>query len=92
VGGIHLQSAQRGSDLGLGVLARCRVNIVPTTQSEIGTDMPALTAQPAGSRGNAATPSRGLTVTDLSQLTPGSGSGHDVPCRREDDDLPDESI
>jgi hypothetical protein len=44
VGGIHLQSAQRGSDLGLDVLARCRVNIVPTTQSEIGTDMPALTA------------------------------------------------
>jgi len=54
--------------------------------------MPALTAQPTGSRGNAATPSRGLTVTDLSQLTPDSGSGHDVRCRREDDDLPDESI
>jgi hypothetical protein len=32
-------------------------------------------------------------VTDLSQLTrPDSGTGHDVPCRREDDDLPDESI
>ncbi len=32
-------------------------------------------------------------VTDLSQLTrPDSAAGHDVPCRREDDDLPDESI
>ncbi|WP_354570548.1 hypothetical protein [Glaciihabitans sp. UYNi722] len=32
-------------------------------------------------------------VTDLSQLTrPDSGAGHDVPCRREDDDLPDEAI
>jgi len=28
-GGMHLKSAQRGSDLGLDVLTRCRVNIVP---------------------------------------------------------------
>jgi hypothetical protein len=34
-----------------------------------------------------------IHVTDLSQLTrPDSGAGHDVPCGREDDDLPDESI
>jgi len=26
---MHLKSAQRGSDLGLDVLTRCRVNIVP---------------------------------------------------------------
>ena len=30
--------------LGLEVLARCRVNIVPTTELEIGADLPALTA------------------------------------------------
>lgn len=34
-----------------------------------------------------------LAATGLSQLTrPDSGAGHDVPCRREDDDLPDDFI
>jgi hypothetical protein len=38
-----VQWAEGRRYLGLDILARCRVNLVPTTQPEIGTDMPALT-------------------------------------------------